>query len=291
MKKTNKFLSLLAIAAAFVGCTADEVLKSEIDKQNLVETKVAISNVSVSEITFSSAVLAADFANVGSEVVELGFIYSQNEDMSNSTGLVYKGEIKDTTIVLPLEKLLPAPTATTYYVQAYAYVKGAPVFSDTVSFETLPAVPITKESLNNNSYVATGIVDAWEEAYDFNFTIVAYEGDADSVYICNWDPYFVSKGVTAEAGMNILAGALTISEDGSSATITCSSWQPVGPNDIAFIGYDMSANDGEGDLADAIEFTLTSYGAAGTIAPGYGAYTAAGGGFYTLFPGFDFVKK
>ena len=291
MKKTNKFLSLLAIAAAFVGCTADEVLKSEIDKQNLVETKVAISNVSVSDITFSSAVLSADFANVGSEVVELGFIYSQNEDMSNSAGLVYKGEIKDTTIVLPLEKLLPAPTATTYYVQAYAYVKGAPVFSDTVSFETLPAVPITKESLNNNSYVATGIADKWGDVYDFNFTIVAFEGDVDSVYICDLDPYFAVNGLVAAAGYNIFAGALTVSEDGSSAVITCPSFQPMGYSDLVFTGFDLEANDGDGDFSENIVIELANYGTIGSIAPGYGTYTPSQGGFYTLFPGFDFVKK
>lgn len=291
MKKINKILSLFAIAAAFVGCTAEEVLKSDVDKQNQEETKVTLGEVTVSDVTFSSAVLSVDVAKAGSEIIELGFIYSTNEDMSETKGVVYTGEIKDTTVTLLLDKLAPAPTATTYYVQAYAYVSGGAVLSDTVIFETLPAIPITKETLNNVSFVTTGIADAWGDVYDFNFTIVAFEGDVDSVYICDLDPYFAVNGLVAAAGYNIFAGALTVSEDGSSAVITCPSFQPMGYNDFVFTGFDLEANGGDGDFADNIVIELANYGTTGSIAPGYGTYTPSQGGFYTLFPGFDFVKK
>ena len=291
MKKTNKFFSLLAIAAAFVGCNADEVLKSEVDANNQIATKVTVANIAVSDTTFSSAVLSVDVANTGSEIIEIGFMYSKSEDMSNSQGVVYTGEIKDTTVSVLLENLAPAPTKTTYYVQAYVYVSGGAVLSDIISFETHPAVPITKESLNGKSFVANGVKDAWDEPYNFEFSIVAFEGDADSVYICNLDPYFAANGLTADKGVNILAGELSVSEDGTSATITCPSWQAIGYSDLAFIGYDMEANDGDGDLADAIVFTLSNYGTTGALAPGYGAYTPSKGGFYTLFPAFEFTKK
>ena len=57
------------------------------------------------------------------------------------------------------------------------------------------------------------------------------------------------------------------------------------------MGFDPTANGGEGNFATDIVLTIKKYGAAASLTPGYGIYTPVQGGFYTLFSAFELARK
>lgn len=288
MKKLNiKFLSLLTLTAGLLASCADEVVvKDEADKNIFPTSTVSVSDMKLVENGNKSIVVSAVVANSDTlNVMEYGFVYSTNEDMSDPSAVKVAvkedGEMK--------AKLSIAPS-TTYYIAAYAYVRGAAVQTETITVTTNAPDPITLASLDGAVFYATGISDVWgESSYNFEATLVA--GNNDSIFVCNLDPYFATNGFVAANGYNILGGVLSVSEDGSSATITCSSAQPMGYSDAIFMGFDPTANGGEGDFANDIVLTIKKYGAAASLTPGYGIYTPGQGGFYTLFSAFELARK
>ena len=288
MKKINiKFLSLLTLTAGLWASCADEVVvKDEADKNIFPASAVAISDMKLVEngnktITVSAVVANADTLNA----MEYGFIYSTDENLSDPASV--KVSVKEDG---EMSAKLPIAPSTTYYVAAYAYVRGAAVQTEAITVTTNAPDPITLASLDGAVFYATGISDVWgESSYNFEATLVA--GNGDSIFVCNLDPYFATNGIVASNGSNILGGVLAISEDGSSATITCSSAQPMGYSDALFMGFDPTANGGEGDFANDIVLTIKNYGAAASLTPGYGVYTPGQGGFYTLFSAFELTRK
>lgn len=288
MKKLNiKFLSLLTLTAGLLASCADEVVvKDEADKNIFPTSTVSVSDMKLVENGNKSIVVSAVVANSDTlNVMEYGFVYSTNEDMSDPSAVKVAvkedGEMK--------AKLSIAPS-TTYYIAAYAYVRGAAVQTETITVTTKAPDPITLASLDGAVFYATGISDVWgESSYNFEATLVA--GNNDSIFVCNLDPYFATNGLVAANGYNILGGVLSVSEDGSFATITCSSAQPMGYSDAIFMGFDPTANGGEGDFANDIVLTIKKYGAAASLTPGYGIYTPGQGGFYTLFSAFELARK
>lgn len=288
MKKLNiKFLSLLTLTAGLLASCADEVVvKDEADKNIFPTSTVSVSDMKLVENGNKSIVVSAVVANSDTlNVMEYGFVYSTNEDMSDPSAVKVAvkedGEMK--------AKLSIAPS-TTYYIAAYAYVRGAAVQTETITVTTNAPDPITLASLDGAVFYATGISDVWgESSYNFEATLVA--GNNDSIFVCNLDPYFATNGFVAANGYNILGGVLSVSEDGSSATITCSSAQPMGYSDAIFMGFDPTANGGEGNFANDIVLTIKKYGAAASLTPGYGIYTPGQGGFYTLFSAFELARK
>lgn len=288
MKKTNiKFLSLLAFTAGLMASCADEmIVKDEADKNIFPTSTVSVSDMKLVENGNKNIVVSAVVTNNDTlNVMEYGFVYSTNEDMSNPSAV--KVAVKEDGEMSA--KLSIAPS-TTYYIAAYAYVRGASVQTETITVTTNAPDPITLASLDGAVFYATGISDVWgESSYNFEATLIA--GNNDSIFVCNLDPYFATNGFVAANGNNILGGVLSVSEDGSTATITCSSAQPMGYSDTIFMGFDPTANGGEGDFANSIVLTIKQYGAAASLTPGYGIYTPGQGGFYTLFSAFELARK
>ena len=289
MKKLNiKVLSLFVAAAGiFASCSQEELTKAEADKNLFPSAKIELSEITLGNVGTTTAELVFDIQNYTSEILEIAVVYSKTPDFASTSVVMFNDSVEGETVNLLVKGL---DMETTYYATAYAYMRGATAYSDTVSFTTT-AEPITKENLNNVSFVANGVVDVWGDAHNFDFTIVAFEGDVDSVYVCNFDPFFFANGFTAANGKNIFAGALAISEDGSTATITCASGQSVGYSDAIFLGYDPSAADGEGAFTEEFVLNLTNNGAAGSLTPGYAVYTAAQNGCFSKVPAFNFARK
>lgn len=270
MKKLNiKFLSLLTLTAGLLASCADEVVvKDEADKNIFPTSTVSVSDMKLVENGNKSIVVSAVVANSDTlNVMEYGFVYSTNEDMSDPSAVKVAvkedGEMK--------AKLSIAPS-TTYYIAAYAYVRGAAVQTETITVTTNAPDPITVASLNGSTYYATGVADAWGDSWNIETTLVAGEGD--SIFVCNLDPYFATNGFVAANGYNVLGGVLAVSEDGSSATITCSPGQAIGYQDVVFYGYDMET----GNILDIV-IEIYNYGQSAALKNWTGTYS---GGWWSM---------
>lgn len=270
MKKLNiKFLSLLTLTAGLLASCADEVVvKDEADKNIFPTSTVSVSDMKLVENGNKSIVVSAVVANSDTlNVMEYGFVYSTNEDMSDPSAVKVAvkedGEMK--------VKLSIAPS-TTYYIAAYAYVRGAAVQTETITVTTNAPDPITVASLNGSTYYATGVADAWGDSWNIETTLVAGEGD--SIFVCNLDPYFATNGFVAANGYNVLGGVLAVSEDGSSATITCSPGQAIGYQDVVFYGYDMET----GNILDIV-IEIYNYGQSAALKNWTGTYS---GGWWSM---------
>lgn len=270
MKKLNiKFLSLLTITAGLLASCADEVVvKDEADKTIFPTSAVFVSDMKLVENGNKSIIVSAVVANVDTlNVMEYGFIYSTNENLSNPSAV--KVAVKEDGEMSAKISIAPS---TTYYIAAYAYVRGAAVQSEAITVKTNDPDPITVASLNGSTYYATGVSDAWGDLWNIETTLVAGEGD--SIYVCNLDPYFATNGFVAANGYNVLGGVLTVSEDGASATITCSPGQPIGYQDVVFYGYDMDA----GNILDIV-IEIYQYGQYAALMTWTGTYS---GGWWSM---------
>ena len=273
MKKLNiKVLSLLVAAAGmFAGCSQEELVKSEIDNANYPNANVELSALTVGAVGTTTADLSFDVTGYTTEVLEIAVVYSTTPDFATTQTVAYTDSVAE-TINMQLKGL---SMETTYYATAYAYMRGATVYADTVSFTT-SAEPITKEMLNGKAYGKAGVADYWGDVYDFNFTLSMGEGD--TIYVNSFDPYFAANGFTADKGVNILTGILAIAEDGKTATITCESGQEIGYNDCVFV----ATTTGE-DLVPIV-FELTQNGAKISITSALFGVLSLSQGWYTLYP-------
>lgn len=270
MKKLNiKFLSLLTLTAGLLASCADEVVvKDEADKNIFPTSTVSVSDMKLVENGNKSIVVSAVVANSDTlNVMEYGFVYSTNEDMSDPAAV--KVAVKEDGVMSAKISIAPS---TTYYIAAYAYVRGAAVQSDAIAVTTNDPDPITVASLNGSTYYATGVADAWGDSWNIEATLVAGEGD--SIFVCNLDPYFATNGFVAANGYNVLGGVLAVSEDGSSATITCSSGQAIGYQDVVFYGYDMET----GNILDIV-IEIYNYGQSAALKNWTGTYS---GGWWSM---------
>ena len=270
MKKLNiKFLSLLTLTAGLLASCADEVVvKDEADKNIFPTSTVSVSDMKLVENGNKSIVVSAVVANSDTlNVMEYGFVYSTNEDMSDPAAV--KVAVKEDGVMSAKISIAPS---TTYYIAAYAYVRGAAVQSDAIAVTTNDPDPITVASLNGSTYYATGVADAWGDSWNIEATLVAGEGD--SIFVCNLDPYFATNGFVAANGYNVLGGVLAVSEDGSSATITCSPGQAIGYQDVVFYGYDMET----GNILDIV-IEIYNYGQSAALKNWTGTYS---GGWWSM---------
>lgn len=270
MKKLNiKFLSLLTLTAGLLASCADEVVvKDEADKNIFPTSTVSVSDMKLVENGNKSIVVSAVVANSDTlNVMEYGFVYSTNEDMSDPAAV--KVAVKEDGVMIAKISIAPS---TTYYIAAYAYVRGAAVQSDAIAVTTNDPDPITVASLNGSTYYATGVADAWGDSWNIETTLVAGEGD--SIFVCNLDPYFATNGFVAANGYNVLGGVLAVSEDGSSATITCSPGQAIGYQDVVFYGYDMET----GNILDIV-IEIYNYGQSAALKNWTGTYS---GGWWSM---------
>lgn len=270
MKKLNiKFLSLLTLTAGLLASCADEVVvKDEADKNIFPTSTVSVSDMKLVENGNKSIVVSAVVANSDTlNVMEYGFVYSTNEDMSDPAAV--KVAVKEDGVMSAKISIAPS---TTYYIAAYAYVRGAAVQSDAIAVTTNDPDPITVASLNGSTYYATGVADAWGDSWNIETTLVAGEGD--SIFVCNLDPYFATNGFVAANGYNVLGGVLAVSEDGSSATITCSPGQAIGYQDVVFYGYDMET----GNILDIV-IEIYNYGQSAALKNWTGTYS---GGWWSM---------
>lgn len=273
MKKLNiKVLSLLVAAAGmFAGCSQEELVKSEIDNANYPKANVELSALTVGTVGTTTADLSFDVTGYTTEVLEIAVVYATTPDFADAKPVVFTDSVTE-TINMQLKGL---SMETTYYATAYAYMRGATVYADTVSFTT-SAEPITKEMLNGKAYGKAGVADYWGDVYDFNFTLSMGEGD--TIYVNSFDPYFAANGFTADKGVNILTGILAIAEDGKTATITCESGQEIGYNDCVFV----ATTTGE-DLVPIV-FELTQNGAKMSVTSALFGVLSLSQGWYTLYP-------
>ena len=134
----------------------------------------------------------------------------------------------------------------------------------------------TPSGLNGKHY-AGQVSDIWENnTYTFNITL--YEGEGNTMYIYNLDPFFAQYGYVADIGYNILQGELTTAADGKSATLSCPSGQPIGYNNAQFININ--------DSSQPITFTITDNKI--TCDSGYGVYED---GYYCAFNTFTLILQ
>ena len=273
MKKLNiKVLSLLVAAAGmFAGCSQEELVKSEIDNANYPNANVELSALTVGEVGTTTADLSFDVTGYTTEVLEIAVVYSATPDFAATQTVVYTDSVAETINV----QLKGLSMETTYYATAYAYMRGATVYADTVSFTT-SAEPITKEMLNGKAYGKAGVADYWGDVYDFNFTLSMGEGD--TIYVNSFEPYFAANGFTADKGVNILTGILAIAEDGKTATITCESGQEIGYKDCVFVATTT------GEDIVPIVFELTQNGAKMSVTSALFGVLSLSQGWYTLYP-------
>ena len=273
MKKLNiKVLSLLVAAAGmFAGCSQEELVKSEIDNANYPKANVELSALTVGTVGTTTADLSFDVTGYTTEVLEIAVVYATTPDFADAKPVVFTDSVAE-TINMQLKGL---SMETTYYATAYAYMRGATVYADTVSFTT-SAEPISKEMLNGKAYGKAGVADYWGDVYDFNFTLSMGEGD--TIYVNSFDPYFAANGFTADKGVNILTGILAIAEDGKTATITCESGQEIGYKDCVFVATTT------GEDIVPIVFELTQNGAKMSVTSALFGVLSLSQGWYTLYP-------
>ena len=271
MKKLNiKVLSLLVAAAGmFAGCSQEELVKSEIDNANYPKANVELSALTVGTVATTTADLSFGVTGYTTEVLEIAVVYSETPDFATTQMMVYTDSVAE-TINMQLKGL---SMETTYYATAYAYMRGATVCTDTVSFTT-SAEPISKEMLNGKAYGKAGVADYWGDAHDFAFTLSIGEGD--TIYVNSFDPYFAANGFTADKGVNILTGILAIAEDGKTATITCEPGQLIGYQDCVFVATTTGA-----DVLPLV-FDITKNGAKIAVTSTMFGVSSPGG-WYTLF--------
>ena len=273
MKKLNiKVLSLLVAAAGmFAGCSQEELVKSEIDNANYPNANVELSALTVGAVGTTTADLSFDVTGYTTEVLEIAVVYSTTPDFATTQTVAYTDSVAETINM----QLMGLSMETTYYATAYAYMRGATVCADTVSFTT-SAEPITKEMLNGKAYGKAGVADYWGDSHDFAFTLSMGEGD--TIYVNSFDPYFAVNGFVAEKGVNILTGILAIAEDGKTATITCESGQEIGYNDCVFVATTT------GEDFPPMVFELTQNGAKISITSALFGVLSLSQGWYTLYP-------
>ena len=271
MKKLNiKVLSLLVAAAGmFAGCSQEELVKSEIDNANYPKANVELSALTVGTVGTTTADLSFGVTGYTTEVLEIAVVYSETPDFATTQMMVYTDSVAE-TINMQLKGL---SMETTYYATAYAYMRGATVCTDTVSFTT-SSEPISKEMLNGKAYGKAGVADYWGTARDFAFTLSIGEGD--TIYVNSFDPYFAANGFTADKGVNILTGILAIAEDGKTATITCEPGQLIGYQDCVFVATTTGA-----DVLPLV-FDITKNGAKIAVTSTMFGVSSSGG-WYTLF--------
>lgn len=125
-------------------------------------------------------------------------------------------------------------------------------------------------SINGKHYTAQ-LVDNWERSFYFDVTVTV---DAEGwVYLQNLDPYFVEYGYTASAGYNILKGEYTLSDNGTSAIITCQPNQGTGYPDATFVSGESTSS--------AIVFTVNEHTL--TCDTGFGVMNTGKDTYYSFY--------
>lgn len=278
MKKLNiKVLSLFVAAAGMFASCSQELTKDEADNNLYPNAEIELSEITVGNIGTTTTELSFDVKNYTSEIVEIAVVYSTTPDFAASKVAVFTDSVAGETVNFLVKGL---SMETTYYATAYAYMRGATAYADTVSFTT-SAEPISKEMLNGKAYGKAQVADALGRgAFDFNFTLNTTE--SDTVWVHNLDPYFGGYGYVAEVGCNILGGILTIAEDGKTATIEC--WSAP----VQYIGYNDVFWSASSDGADSVPFVinLEKNGAKLVIPTYFGA--RASDGWWSAFPPTEF---
>lgn len=274
--KKYKVLSLIVATAGMFASCSEELTKAEVDAQNYPNATIELSDITLGEVGTTTADVTFDVIGYTPEILEIAVVYSTTPDFANTHSTVFTDSVDSETIAMTLKGL---DMETTYYATAYAYMRGAAVTSDTITFTT-KAEPISKEMLNGKAYGKAQVGDALGRgAFDFNFTINTTE--SDTVYIYNLDPYFGEYGYVAEVGCNILGGILEIAEDGKTATITC--W------DNQLIGYNAGAiffASPDGASSTPFVINIVKNGAKLQIPTYFGIYE--GDGWWSAFPPTEF---
>ena len=115
------------------------------DKKSFT-TSVALPSVTVSvgNMTSSSATLTGKVISDGGETPsEVGFYYSQSEDVEPGTSTKVSGALSGSSFSVELKGLT---RSTKYYVRAYAVNSVGEAVSSSVSFSTLAELPIVETS-------------------------------------------------------------------------------------------------------------------------------------------------
>lgn len=272
--KKYKVLSLIVATAGMFASCSEELTKAEVDAQNYPNATIELSDITLGEVGTTTADVTFDVIGYTPEILEIAVVYSTTPDFANTHSTVFTDSVDGETIAMTIKGL---DMETTYYATAYAYMRGAAVTSDTITFTT-KAEPISKEMLNGKAYGKAQVADYWGDKHDFSFSLVMGEGN--QVFVHNLDPFFAANGFTADRGVNILEGVLEIAEDGKTATITCATNQLVGYDDCIFICTETGAE----NLPYVIN--ITKNGAKLSIPTLFGVSSAAG--WYTLFPPTEF---
>lgn len=272
MKNIVKLFSMAAIAAAMMTSCQEELVKSDIDGQNYSTSELAISGFKCGEVKTSSVAFEFTIDGYDDAVIESGIMYAKKADFSDAKSFICAPD-SGTNVVKATVKGLSL--GADYYFKAYAYKRGCNAMSEALAATTL-FVPITMEWLDGAEFAKAGHLDAWDETYDMDMYLAAGEGD--TIYVCNYCPYFAENGFVASRGYNYMYGILKIDEGAVTATITCPASQPMGYQTATYEGF---MADGDTQASEFV-FKLSECGTVISTDNWIGVYL---GGWYSLYPG------
>lgn len=282
MKKIINLLSIAVVAAfAFTACTEESLVKSEIDAANqpAASTTPEISALKCTSANPSSLNFQFTVTGDSASIIEVGVIYSKSQSLEDSKFVKATGKVNETFTA----EIKGLDQETDYYVQAYAYQAGGNVVSGVVK-ATTTFEPLSNTMLDGANYKASNIADYWGDTYNFDVTLVA--GENDTVFVCDFDPYFASNGYVASKGKNILAGVLQVNEDQKSGVIVCEAGQAIGYKSCAFVGF---ANGELEEFSETIEFYVTNSGNNLATVNYVGVMDMDSQGFFCLYPPIQMV--
>jgi hypothetical protein len=183
MKTNIKFVLITAIMA--LSACGEDLVKDDIDAVNAGD-KSKLPTVTISSpqnVTYEGADVAASWSNAGDEIIEAGFIYSNNESFIPAEAAAVK-EIAGTNINMALS-LDPVKT---YYIKAYVLTKSNGVaFSNDVVSLTTPAAPVFEDTYLFGKYTALDIdlTTGEPEGGEYEITITQKQQSYNRVNISN----------------------------------------------------------------------------------------------------------
>jgi hypothetical protein len=181
MKSNIKFALITAILA--LSACSEDLVKDDIDAANAGD-KSKLPTVTISapqNITYEGADVAASWSNTGDEIIEAGFVYSNNESFAPAEAATVD-EIAGTNINMTLS----LNSDKTYYIKAYVQTKsnGVAFSSDVVSLKT-PVAPVFEDTYLFGKYAAVDIDLTTGEPEGDEYEITITEKSHNKVNIAN----------------------------------------------------------------------------------------------------------
>ena len=201
MKRINIIISALAISVLAASCAKESPSKSEVEagfpnrfQGEIPKVSFSAGKATIDDKTYSIYVdTKVTVSGLGDNLdkVVIGVISSQKADFSNpkSTSLeISEDGTYDVRVLVNAN--------STYYLQASVSTPYGCSYSDAVK-GSAPDIPFYAKVAGKWEGVVTSL--AYEDEYTSTITILPDKEDPENVcYVCDIEPYYVSKGLTYE---------------------------------------------------------------------------------------------